>query len=252
MRLPKALRLAVLAALAPLAAMADVTVFAAASLRGALEPVAAALEASTGTPVALSYAASSALARQIEQGAPADVFVSANEDWMDVLEDSALIAPETRADIAGNALVLIGPAGAAPVGIGPGMGLAGRLGGGRLAMALYDAAPAGIYARTALESLGEWDSVRPLVAQTDTVRAALALVALGEAPMGVVYVTDAAAEPRVAVLGTFPPDSHPPIVYPAARVAASDDPGAADAFLALLRGPEGRAALAAAGFAPPP
>ena len=237
--------------LAPGAAAADLTVFAAASLGQAMRDVAAGFEAATGTPVAVSAAATSALARQIEQGAPADVFVSASADWMDHLEREGLIAPGTRRDAAGNALVLIGAPDAAPVALGTGA-LAGRLAGGHLAMAMVDAVPAGIYGRAALRSLGEWDAVAPRVAQTDNVRAALALVALGEARMGVVYATDAAAEPRVATLATFPEGSHPPIVYPAARTAGAADPAAADAFLAHLSGPAGRAALAAAGFAPPP
>ena len=244
--------LALALAAAPLAAAAEVTVFAAASLGDVMGALAASFEAATGTPVTVSAAASSALARQIEQGAPADVFVSANAEWMDRLEDEGLIAPGTRADVAGGTLVLVGAPGAAPVALAEGSDLAARLGEGRLAMGLVDAVPAGIYGRAALEWLGLWEEVAPLVAQTDNVRAALALVALGEAPMGVVYATDAAAEPRVAILGTFPEESHPPIVYPAARVAGAADPAQADAFLAHLRGPEGRAAFAAAGFAAPP
>ena len=251
-----ALLLAPLAAAAPLvavsaAAAAGVTVFAAASLGEAMREVADRFEARAGIPVAVSAAASSALARQIEHGAPAGVFVSASADWMDHLEAEGLIAPGTRVDVASNALVLIGPAGAAPVAL-TAEALTARLGSGRLAMALVDAVPAGIYGRAALRALGAWDAVAPHVAQTDNVRAALALVALGEAPLGVVYATDAAAEPRVAVLATFPEGSHPSIVYPAARTAGAADRAAADAFLAFLAGPEGRAALAAAGFAPPP
>ncbi len=243
--------LTLLLALAPAATAAEVTVFAAASLGEAMRAAADRFEAATGIPVTVSAAATSALARQIEAGAPADVFVSASADWMDHLEDRDLIAPGTRFDAAGGALVLIGAPDAAPVALGTGA-FADRLAGGHLAMAMVDAVPAGIYGRAALRSLGEWDAARPRVAQTDNVRAALALVALGEARMGVVYATDAAAEPRVKVLATFPEGAHPPIVYPAARVAGSREPEAADAFLAHLAGPEGRAALAAAGFAPPP
>ena len=245
------IRLALALLLAPLAASADVTVFAAASLGDVLREVAETFERETGIPVAVSAAATSALARQIEAGAPADVFVSASADWMDALEDEGLLAPGTRFDLAGNALVLVGEAGDPPLPLDP-AALTAHLGRGRLAMALVDAVPAGIYGREALSALGAWDALAPRVAQTDNVRAALALVALGEAEMGIVYATDAAAEPRVAVLATFPEGSHPPIVYPAARTADAPDPEAADLFLAHLRGPAGRAALAAAGFAPPP
>lgn len=238
-----------LLALVPGAAAADVTVFAAASLGEAMTAAAASFEARTGTPVRVSAAASSSLARQIEHGAPADVFVSADAAWMDHLEAAGLIAPGTRRTVAGNALVLIGPAGAAP--LEPG-GIAARLGDGRLAVALVDAVPAGRYARAALERAGAWEAVAPRLAQTDNVRAALALVALGETPLGIVYATDAAAESRVDVLATFPEGAHPPIAYPAARVAGAEAPAEADAFLAHLSGPEGRAVLAAAGFAPPP
>lgn len=229
----------------------QVTVFAAASLKTALDRIGAEFEAATGHGVRLVLAGSSTLARQIQAGAPADVFLSANLDWMDALAADGLIDPETRFDLAGNRLVLIAPRGAdgkaAPLALGPGTDLVARLDGGRLATALTDAVPAGVYAKAALTGLGLWEQVRPHLAQTDNVRAALALVALGETPMGVVYATDAAAEPRVGVIATFPAGSHPPIVYPAARIAGRASP-AADAFLAWLKGPEARAALADQGF----
>ncbi len=247
---PRAALLAALLGAAPAAAQ-DLAVFAAASLGPALEDVAAGFEAATGLRAAIVAAGSPVIARQVRAGAPADVIVLASADWMDALEDEGLIAPGTRADIAAGTLVLIGPAGAAPVPMKRGMDLAGRLGAGRLAIPLVDAVPAGQYGRAALASLGEWDALAPAAVQTDNVRAALALVALGEAAMGVVYATDAAAEPRVAILGAFPAATHPPVAYPAARAARSAHPAAADAFLAHLRGPAGRAALAAAGFEPP-
>ncbi|MDF2234396.1 molybdate ABC transporter substrate-binding protein [Albimonas sp. CAU 1670] len=238
------------AVLPPAAARAgEVTVFAAASLKNAMDEIAAGFEAATGDAARVSLAGSSALARQIQQGAPAEVFVSANAAWMDRLEADGLIAPGSRLDLLRNTLVLVAPVdGAAPVEIGPDLDLAALLGEGRLAMALVEAVPAGIYGKAALESLGLWSSVAPRVAQTDNVRAALALVAAGEAPLGVVYATDAAAEPAVRVVGTFPEGSHPPIVYPAARVAGADAP-AAEAFLAYLQGPQASAAFERQGFA---
>jgi len=225
-------------------AMAQVTVFAAASLKTALDAIVGPYQAATGQGVTVAYAGSSALARQIERGAPADLFISANPAWMDALQAAGRIDPAARVDLLGNRLALVAHGPAAPVAIGPDLDLAEMLGGGRLAMALVDAVPAGVYGRAALRSLGLWATVAPRVAQTDNVRAALALVAAGAAPLGVVYATDAAAEPRVSLLGVFPPDSHPPIVYPAAPVAGGD--GAA--FLAFLRGPQARAVFEAQGF----
>lgn len=238
---------------APLAARADrVTVFAAASLKDAMDEIAPAFEATTGHEVAVSLAGSSALARQIGEGAPAGVFISANGDWMNVLEAHGRLVKESRRDLLGNRLVLVGPvsASAEPSADVPGItrefDLKARLGDGRLAMALVEAVPAGIYGKAALESLGFWDRLVDRVAQADNVRAALALVALGEAPLGVVYVTDARAEPRVTVVATFPEDSHPPIVYPAAAVAGA---GEADlAFLDFLSGPEASDAFTRQGF----
>lgn len=241
--------LAFAAALLPgMAAAERVTVFAAASTRTALDEIAAGFEAETGHEVTLSFAGSSALARQIERAAPADIFISAHPDWMDHLEKAGLIEPASRVDLLGNRLVIVAHGSAAPVTIGPSMDLAAMLGEGRLAMALVEAVPAGIYGRAALEHFGLWDDVASRVAQADNVRGALALVALGEAPLGIVYATDAAAEPRVTAIGTFPEDSHPPIRYPAARVAGRDS-AAADAFLAHLAGPGACASFEAEGFA---
>ena len=244
--------LAGLAALwtAPLAARAgEVTIFAAASMKNALDEIAATYREETGNALVASLAGSSALARQIQQGAPADVFVSASADWMDELEKDGLIDAASRFDLLRNTLVLIAHgAGAAPVEIGPDMDLPGLLGGGKLAMALVDAVPAGVYGKAALTSLGLWDATAPNVAQADNVRAALALVATGEAPFGIVYATDAAASDNVTVVGTFPAETHPPIVYPAATVTASANPLKAE-FLAYLSSPAARAAFERQGFA---
>ena len=242
MRLARLILLALFAA-APAAAQ-DVTVFAAASLKDALDEVAVAWTEATGGTATVSYAGSSVLARQIEAAAPADVFVSANAEWMDRLAEQGRIAAETRVDLLGNALVLVAPAGAEAVAI---RDLPAALGDRRLAMALHEAVPAGIYGREALSALGLWDAVAENVAQADNVRAALALVAIGEAPYGIVYATDAAAEPRVSVVATFPADSHRDIVYPAA-VTADGDEQAARAFLDFLQGAEADTAFARHGF----
>ena len=224
------------------------TVFAAASLKNAMDEIAAAFERETGHAATMSLAGSSALARQIRHGAPADIFISANPDWMDVLEQDGLIDPESRFDLLGNSIVLIAHGrDARAVEIGPGADIAGMLGEGRLAMTFVDAVPAGIYGKAALESLGVWEAVAPKAAQADNVRAALALVSSGEAPLGIVYATDAAADDNVTVVGAFPAGSHPPIVYPAAAVAASRNPLNAR-FLAWLRGPAARAAFERQGF----
>lgn len=239
------LRLGLLPLLLAQGALAqDVTVFAAASLKDALDEVAGAWRGATGGAATVSYAGSSALARQIEAGAPADVFISANAAWMDALQREGLLAPATRRDLLGNALVLVAPAGAPPLALAD---LPGALGDGRLAMALYDAVPAGIYGREALTSLGLWEALEDRVAQADNVRAALALVATGEAPYGIVYASDAAAEPRVEVVARFPDGSHPDIVYPAAAVAEGDV-AAATAFLDYLETPPADAIFAAHGF----
>lgn len=239
----------VLAVLPPIMATAEeITVFAAASMTNAMAEVEERFEAAAGHDVTLSLAGSSALARQIQQGAPADIFISANPGWMDRLEEDGLVEAGTRFDLLHNAIVLIAAGTeAAPVEIGPDMDLAGLLGDGRLAMALVDAVPAGIYGKAALESLGQWDAVAPKVAQADNVRAALAFVATGEAPYGIVYATDAVAEDNVTVVGTFPAETHPPIVYPAAALAESDS-ALNQAFLDFLRSPETRTAFERQGF----
>jgi molybdate transport system substrate-binding protein len=223
------------------------TVFAAASLRDLLEEAAADWSRATGHDATLSVAGSSVIARQIEAGAPADVVILANADWMDRLAARGRIDPATRFDWLGNALVLIGPAGQAPVALGPDTELAAALDGGRLAMALTAAVPAGIYGRAALDRLGLWASVAPQVVEADNVRAALAWVATGAAALGIVYATDARAEPRVAVLADIPPRTHPPIRYPAAAVTGGQADLAA-AFLAYLRGPEARVRATGHGF----
>ena len=230
------------------AAAEEVVVFAAASLKTALDAHAAAWSAETGHAVVASYGGSSALAKQIVAGAPADIFLSASTAWMDEVEAAGQVVAGTRRDLLGNTLVLVAHgAGQAPVAIGPDLDLAGMLGEDRLAMALVDAVPAGQYGKAALAALGLWDGVAPKVAQADNVRAALALVATGEAPFGIVYATDAAAEPGVSVIGTFPAESHPQIVYPVALLASAAD-AADQAFLASLDTEAATAIFRAAGF----
>lgn len=227
---------------------AEVTVFAAASLKNALDEVAAGWQAATGNTVSISYAGSARLARQIEQGAPAELFISANTAWMDYLGDAGLIDRASRRDLLGNRLVLVAHGkDAAPVELATGLDLAQRLGDGRLAMALVDAVPAGIYGKAALDHLGLWASVADRIAQTDNVRAALALVALGEAPLGIVYATDAVAEDGVTVVATFPEDSHPPIVYPVALTVEGTQPAAVD-LLAWLGSAAARGSFERQGF----
>lgn len=229
------------------------TVFAAASLKESLDEAAAAYRRQTGQPVRASYAASSALARQIEQGAPADLFFSADLDWMDYLQQRRLLVEASRRDVLGNTLVLIAPrdSAARPLALAPGTDLRPLLGEGRLALALTASVPAGKYARAAFERLGMWPQLQSRVAEGENVRAALMLVARGEAPLGVVYGSDARAEPRVRVLATFPADTHAPIVYPVAVVKASRHPGAAG-FAHWLRGPQAAAIFRRHGFAPRP
>ena len=224
------------------------TVFAAASLKNALEDAASRWADEGHAAPVLSFAASNVLEKQIEQGAPADLFFSADTDWMAAAETAGAIRPGTRVDLLANAIVLVAPKGsAAPIAIRPGFDLATALGTGRLAMGNVAAVPAGKYGKAALEKLGAWSGVKDHVAEAESVRAALAFVARGEAPLGIVYATDAVAEPKVAVVGTFPDDSHPPIVYPVALTRDSHSPDAA-AFLAFLRGPVAAAAFAKQGF----
>jgi molybdate transport system substrate-binding protein len=239
---------AVLAGLAGPAAADDVTIFAAASLTNALDQVASSWRSETGHTTTISYAGSSALANQIQAGAPADIFISASSEWMDALETSGDLADGTRRDILGNTLVLIAHGqNAEPVAIDAELDLAGLLGDERLAMALVDSVPAGIYGRQALTALGLWDEVEPLVAQADNVRAALAFVARNEAPFGIVYATDAAVEDNVTIVGTFPADSHDPITYPSALTAESGS-GVAAEFLDYLTSPAARTIWQGYGF----
>ena len=227
-----------------------VSVFAAASMKTALEAVGGMFEEASGHSVTLSLAGSSALARQIQHGAPADVFVSANRSWMDHLEALGRIDPATRIEVAGNRLALVVPAGDAAAGATVGQALARLESGDRVALALVAAVPAGIYARASLESLGLWRSVEPHVVQADNVRAALKLVAMGEADFGIVYATDARAEDAVRVVALAPRDSHPEIVYPAAAVAGRGSAAARD-FLNFLRSGAASRIFAAQGFSPP-
>jgi molybdate transport system substrate-binding protein len=239
--------LAVVVAAPTLAQPAPVTVFAAASLKNALDDVDAAFTARSHVPVRAAYAASSALARQIEQAAPADVFVSADSDWMDYVAQKNLIVVASRRDLLTNHLALIAPAASTlRLQIRPGMPLLAALGGGRLAIAGPDV-PAGKYGRASLTALGVWDSVKDQLAPAENVRGALAFVAQGEAPLGIVYDTDAQAEPKVRIVGLFPDASHPPIVYPAALVAASRN-AAAPGYLAFLQGPQAGAIFKRYGF----
>lgn len=225
----------------------EVVVFAAASLKTALDRVVAAWEAESGALAAVSYGATPILAKQIEQGAPADLFLAASPDWMDYLQDRGLILPQSRRDLLGNELVLIAfGAGVAPVDMAK-LDLPKLLAGDRLAMALVDSVPAGVYGKAALTSLGQWDAVAPSVAQADNVRAALALVAQGEAPFGIVYATDAQAETAVTIVGTFPDATHPPIRYPVALTTDSSNPAAGE-LLDYLHSPAALDLFRAEGF----
>ncbi len=227
----------------------DLVIFAAASLKNALDDAAGQWARTTGKPAPkISYAASSALARQIEQGAPADLFLSADLDWMDYLAGKQLIRPESRVNLLANRIALVAPLDSpVSVALAPRLDLAAALGDGRLAMANVEAVPAGKYGKAALEKLGGWERVRDKVAQADNVRAALLLVARGEAALGIVYATDAAAEPRVRVVAIFPEETHPPIIYPGAVTRAARHPEAVG-FLAFLRGAGARPGFEKQGF----
>lgn len=245
---PVALATAALLTLVRPALADEVVVFAAASLKDALDRVAADFQAATGNRVVISYAGSNALARQIIEGAPADIFVSAAETWMDEVEKAGLVVPGTRSDLLGNTLVLVAHGkDAAPVEIGAGLDLAALLGDGKLSMAMVDSVPAGQYGKDSLQTLGLWASVEGSVAQSENVRAALALVSSGEAPLGIVYASDAIADENVTVIGAFPEESHKPIIYPAALLTgAADD--ADKAFLEALSAEAADATFAAQGF----
>jgi molybdate transport system substrate-binding protein len=208
----------------------------------------AAYQREKGQETATSYAASSTLAKQIEAAAPADVFISADLDWMDYLAKKNLIKPETRANLLANRLVLIAPAdSAAKLGIVPNFPLAQALGNGRLAIADPNGVPAGRYGKAALESLGVWSSVADRLAPAENVRATLALVSRGEAPLGIVYQTDAASDKAVKIVGTFPQDTHPPIIYPIAVVTSSTNRGA-PVYIAFLKSPAARPIFEKQGF----
>jgi molybdate transport system substrate-binding protein len=223
-------------------------ILAAASMQESLNEAANAWAAGKHPRPVLSFAASSALARQIAAGGPADLFISADEAWMDDVQRRGLLAPHSRAMLAANILVLIAPKGkATPMRIGKNMPIADALGPSRLAMADPDSVPAGKYGKAALTALGVWPSVAGKIARAENVRAALALVERGEAPLGIVYATDARASPKVVVVGTFPASSHPPIRYPIARLARSTNPEA-EGFRRFLLSPRGRAILARFGF----
>jgi molybdate transport system substrate-binding protein len=234
-RIAVACLLAVVAALPARAQDKSIVVFAAASTKNAFDDVNAAIAKATGIKAVASYAASSALARQIEQGAPADVFMSADQDWMDYLVRQRLIMDGTRINLLGNRLVLIAPSDSklGAVEIGRAFDLAGLTGGGRIVTGDVRAVPAGKYAKAALNKLGLWPAVENKLAMAENVRAALALVARGEAPLGIVYETDAKIEPKVKIIGRFPEDSHPPIGYPVALTAAAKPEAAR--YLAFLR-----------------
>jgi molybdate transport system substrate-binding protein len=222
--------------------------FAAASLKDALDAVNAKWLMESGKEAVPSYAASSALAKQIEQGAPADIFISADEDWMNYLAERKLIKPDTRFDLLGNTLVLIAPKDSKiETKIAEGFPLATLLGDGHLAMANTDSVPAGKYGKAALTKLGVWDQVKDKVVQADNVRAALALVSRGEAPLGIVYGTDAKSDPNVKVIDIFPEGTHPPIIYPAAIVASSTNEDA-PALLAYLKSSAAQSVFKDQGF----
>lgn len=225
----------------PLAAEEAITVFAAASLKNALDDTDAAFSKAMGIKVVASYAASSALVKQIEQGAPADVFISADLRWMDYAAEHKLIKPDSRVNLLGNRLALIAPQDSkldhVAIAKGPGdlgFDIAKLAGDGRIAVADVKAVPAGLYAKTALQTLGAWTAAEGKLAMAENVRATLAFVARGETPVGIVYETDAKIEPKVKIVGVFPDGSYPPVIYPAAATAATTNPAVAR-YLDFLR-----------------
>jgi molybdate transport system substrate-binding protein len=235
-------------ALAQTPAPPTVTVFAAASLKESLDAVAVQWQARSGQKVLVSYAASSALAKQIEQGAPADIYISADGEWMDYLAGKKLVDPASRFNLVGNQLVMIAPADSPVKKLRlDANSLHGALGDARLAVAETSSVPAGRYAKQSLEHLKLWPVVESHLASAENVRAAMAFVARGECPLGIVYATDALAEPKVRVVASFPASSHEAIIYPAARTAASD-PAVSRGFLAFLKGSQARAIFRRAGF----
>ena len=226
----------------------SLTVFAAASMKNALDDVDTAFTAKTGVKIAASYAASSTLAKQIEQGAPADIFLSADTDWMDYATGRKDINEPTRVNLLGNSIVLIAPKDSRVdnVTIGPGFDLAKLAGDSKIATGDVKAVPVGKYAKAALEKLGAWQAAEPKFAMADSVRAALTLVARGEAALGIVYSTDTKVEPGVKIVGTFPADSHPPIIYPVAATATAKTEAAE--YLAFLRSSAAKAIFEKYGF----
>jgi molybdate transport system substrate-binding protein len=234
----------------PYAASAQdtLTVFAAASMKNALDDANAAFTKATGVKVTASYAASSALAKQMEQGAPADVFVSADLKWMDYVAERKLIKPDTRVNLLGNKLVLIAGKDSKldHVQIGQGFDIAKLAGDGRIAVADVRAVPAGLYAKAALEKLGSWKAAEPKLAMAENVRATLAFVARGETPVGIVYETDAKIEPNVKIVGVFPEGSHEPVTYPVAATANAKP--ATDRYLSFLRTNAAKAIFEKYGF----
>jgi molybdate transport system substrate-binding protein len=226
----------------------SLTVFAAASMKNALDEIDAAYTAKSGVRITVSYAASSALAKQIEQGAPADVFISADTDWMDYATSKKTINESSRVNLLGNSIVLIAPKDSKidNVSIGPGFDLAKLAGDGRIATGDVKSVPVGKYAKAALEKLGSWQAVESKFAMAESVRAALTLVARGEAVLGIVYATDAKVEPGVRIVGTFPADAHPAIVYPVAATTTAK-PEASD-YLAFLRSTAAKTVLERYGF----
>jgi len=233
----------------PLIAQEQIAVFAAASLKNALDETNVAFTKATGVKVVASYEASSALARQIEQGAPADVFISADLRWMDYANEHKLIKPGTRVNLLGNKLVLIAPKDSEldHVAIGDGFDIAKLAGDGRIAVADVKAVPAGLYAKAALEKLGSWSAAQPKLAQAENVRATLAFVARGETPVGIVYETDAKIEPKVKIIGAFPEGSYPPVTYPVAATANGKATAAAR-YLSFLATPAAKAIFERYGF----
>jgi molybdate transport system substrate-binding protein len=226
----------------------DLLVFGAASLKNALDDANAQYQRDAGRKIVVSYGASPALAKQIENGAPADIFISADLDWMDYVAEHKLIKPETRFNLLGNKLVLIAPADSSiSLNIAPNFPLATALGNGRLAMADPNSVPAGKYGKAALEALGVWGSVAGKIAAAPDVRATLVFVSRGEAPLGIVYQTDAAADKGVKIVGAFPASTHPPIIYPIAVTMASAHPGAA-AYVGFLKSPAAKPAFEKQGF----
>ena len=252
LRLARYALFAVFAAFAPMqsasAQQEPVTAFAAASLQDALTAIARKFTEETGIPARFSFASSAVLAKQIEQGAPADVFASADIDWMDWAQERKLIKPQTRIDLLGNKLVVVAPSDAKFSAIAlERNALAAAIGQSRLATGEISSVPVGGYAKSALEKLGLWTEIQPRLAQSESVRAALALVARGEANLGIVYETDAKAEPRVKVVATFPDDTHPPIIYPFALTGNAKGEGPAR-FLAYLQAGAARTVFTSHGF----